>query len=225
MEEPLEDLGAAYRAYRPLLFGALAALARRGVAVPFDEGLGLVHDFFIDGYPVVLERYDARIAKFTTFLYAAFTRYARPRILRLARIRQALVGDDLVERAAGGAELDPATEIDRATMRAALARVSADDRELLQSKFGEGLSERAIAERAGVTRQRIRQRLLEALGRLVVELGERPDLSSDDLIAARAVWTEDRSLDEAAAILGKTTEQVRRAVSRVLAGLARGLST
>ena len=43
----------AYRLHRSLLFGALSKLAWSGFAVPPDEGLDLIHDFFIEAWAAV----------------------------------------------------------------------------------------------------------------------------------------------------------------------------
>src|SRR4051812_39949290 len=79
-----------YARYRRLLTAALARLARNGYAVPPDEGLDLIHDFFVEAWEGLIHRFDADKASFETYIYGAFIRFARPRIVRLNRLRSGL---------------------------------------------------------------------------------------------------------------------------------------
>ena len=48
-------------------------------------------DFYVEALPGLLERYDASRARFSTYLYGAFLRFARPRVVRSLRWKQLLV--------------------------------------------------------------------------------------------------------------------------------------
>ena len=58
----LSDAGPAYEKYKPLLFSALAHLARQGYVAPASDGLDLVHDFFLEAW-AGLERSDTTLPK------------------------------------------------------------------------------------------------------------------------------------------------------------------
>lgn len=221
MEEPPDSLEEAYRTYRPLLFGALARLADRGVVVGLDEGLDIIHDFLLDEYVRLRARFDPARGRFTTLLYVAFARYASSRVARLRRWRDALVWDDgtaLASTSPGGD-----TSLDEQTILDCLARLDSTDRSLLQAWFDEGLSERALARRNGTSRHAIRDRLVQALGRLANQLGDRGDIPEVEWHVGRALWSEGRGLEDVAAELGITRERARRAAQRAIARFERAL--
>jgi RNA polymerase sigma factor (sigma-70 family) len=58
-----------------------------------------------------------------------------------------------------------------AQVREALERLSAEERQLVEWYFGEGLSERAIAKRVGCSQKTVHKRLRSALRRLFERLG------------------------------------------------------
>lgn len=210
-DDPPRSLDAAYKAYRPLLFAALARLGKSGIEIPFGDGLDLVHDFFIEDYSALRERFDPDRGQFTTYLFAAFSRFARSRVLRAARLRTFLP------------ELEPPdstvseTEFDASRVQVALNALDANTRALLLEYFDQGTSERTLATNRNVSRHRIREDLVDALGALVVALGDRGPRGSRDWQFARAFWGERRSLEDAAATAGMTYAQGHRVRSRLLA--------
>ena len=100
MQEHAPTLEGAYRQYRGLLFSALGRLAAQGFAVPPSDAADLVHDFFVEAWGGIAERYEPERAELGTYIYAAFVRFARPRIVRLQQFRGSLVEPREVERLA-----------------------------------------------------------------------------------------------------------------------------
>jgi RNA polymerase sigma factor (sigma-70 family) len=220
MDQPPQELEDAYRTYRPLLFGALARMADNGLVLDLDEGLDLIHDFLLDEYKGLRERFDPIRGRFTTLLFAAFTRYASFRVARLRRWSEGLVGDDGV-RHASDATPEEEIPLDEANILRVLSKLERNESALLQARFGAGLSERSLARRMGVSRYAIRKQLVEALGKLAAELGDRGDVPEAEWHIARALWSERRSLDDVAAELGITRERARRAAQRAIARFER----
>ncbi len=90
-EVPSRDFERAYIQFRPVLLRALAGLARRGLAVPVADGLDLIHDFFVNEWVSINANFDPEKGVFDAYIYGAFIRFARPRILKLRRWQNSLV--------------------------------------------------------------------------------------------------------------------------------------
>ena len=214
-----------YSEFRPLLFRALARLRTAGYEVAGDEGLEMVHDFFIDAWPGLRERYDPSRGAFKTYVFAAFVRYVRPRIIRLRRWRELLVRLDANELDNIGAPPDGQIErMDRDAVRRALRALSDDDRVLLAEWAVPGRSERELARLTGISRYKLRQRLIAALARLALAMRHEPPSGEIDWQVAKALWSEERSVADTAAMLGLTTTQVRSARQRIIEFLSRALA-
>lgn len=80
-----------------MLLRALGALARSGFVVPPSEALDLIHDFFVDGWPSVRTNYNRKKGPLPNYVYVSFVHYARPRIVKLNRLRSALIDRDARE--------------------------------------------------------------------------------------------------------------------------------
>ena len=78
--QPLTD---DFRRYEALLWRVLSALARKGYFVPPGDARDLLHDFYLEAWPGLHERFDPRLSSFGTYIAAAFYRFARRRIVRL----------------------------------------------------------------------------------------------------------------------------------------------
>ena len=94
----INDLGVAYQQYTPVLLRALGALARSGFVVPPSEALDLIHDFFVDGWPSVRTHYNRKKGPLPNYVYVSFVHYARPRIVKLNRLRSALIDPETLEK-------------------------------------------------------------------------------------------------------------------------------
>lgn len=218
-DRPL-DLADAYPAYRSLLMGVLARLVRAGYAIPFGDGLDIIHDFFIEQYGRVTETYDPAKGRFATYLCAAFARFARSRASQLRRtaglVRESTVVADVPD-SPGDRDPDTGRLID------ALAALSPDARQLLYRHFVLDQTERDIARTAGKSRYETRAGLVAALGSLVVQFGERDRFTTREWEVARRLWVEQRDPADIAITLGLTLAQVRHARDRIFRRIERAL--
>lgn len=215
----IPDQENAYLQLRRLLFGALGRLAQRGFTVPPPDGLDIIQDFFIEAWTAVSTNFDpARGTKFETYVYQAFVRFARPRIVQLHRWKGVLVDADHLARLVDRAAPPPSSESERDVMavRDAVRDLPALHRDVLAGYLAaERPSERALAEKFSLSRHRLRHTLVAAFATVALALGERGRISERDWMIARALWEEHRTPAEAAARLGLTPQQVRNARDRM----------
>lgn len=215
--------------YERLLWGVLAQLARRGYVAPPGEGRDLIHDFYLDAWAGLLERYDAKLARFETYLFGAFYQFARRRILNLQNWRARLVDvSHLADHAAespGPGERLQALEETRA-VRDGLSRLSPRHREVLNDFLGgEQAGERELASRHGISRYELRETLIDALGRIAAEIEQHSPHDSIEGRVAFALWREARPVRDVAALLGMPVvevQQVRRRIGLRLMESLRG---
>lgn len=213
-----------YAKYRPLLFRTLVSLARRDYEIPADEGLELIHEFFLDAWPGLQQRYDPAKGAFSTYIFGAFLRFARPRILSARNWHERFVGWDPSALDNVSAQNDQADAgLDSQAVRGALASLSPADRALLDQWLARGTSERRVAKATGLSRYKTRQGLVAALTRLATVMGQQVGASGSDWRIAIALWAEGRSVADTAATLGVSTAHVRHARRRVFDFLAKAL--
>jgi RNA polymerase sigma factor (sigma-70 family) len=223
----LSDAGPAYEKYKPLLFSALAHLARQGYVAPASDGLDLVHDFFLEAWAGLEKRYDSSKGSFGTYLFAAFTRFARPRIVKCVRWQQNLYGpEELIQLTQGTTREATVTEmnLDLQLIKRALGSLTGEERQVLSTALTSGLSERAAARRLGTSRYKLRQKSAEALARLASAINEPEPLANQNWQVARALWLEDRNFAEVTRSLNLTASQTRSIRRRVLKTLASAIS-
>ena len=212
-----ESVAAEYVKYRPLLLRAISILARNGFAIGPADALDIVHDFFLEQWNRIAEHFDPEKGSFEGYLYRAFIQFARPRIVRIRRFQSELVDPAEISRVADSKHLseDPATHLLWETWRDALLELNLDDRQLIQKYLGECLgSERQLARQLGLSRYVVRERLIRALGESLSRLRGFSFNAGIDTKVAESLWQESRTFSEAAAVLGMTVEQVRRANAR-----------
>jgi len=211
------SLETAYRDYRGLLFSALGHLARKGFVVPPADALDLIHDFFVEAWAGLQERFDESLASRSTYVYAAFVRFARPRIMRLQRQRASLLDPAEVADLLEGTpqELEPADQVGWNRIGQAIQQLSASDRRLLDAWLNarDG-SERDAARQLNVSRYEVRRHLIEVLGQIAASAGALTDRPSIDKNVALAVWRDGLTVGEAAARAGITLQQARNAYRR-----------
>lgn len=227
MTEIAPTLESAYRNYRGLLFGALAKLAAQGFVAQPTDAADLVHDFFVEAWPGIAHRFNPQQASFPTYMYAAFVRFARPRIVRLQRQRGALLDPaELIDLAdATAATPGPEHDLDLRRVRECIAALPASQRNLLDRWLNASRSsEREVARDIGVSRYEMRQRLIEALGQVSTALGALSGVGDVDRDVALAIWRDGLTVRETAARLGLTPKQVRNAYGRNQQRIQRSLS-
>jgi RNA polymerase sigma factor (sigma-70 family) len=205
----------AYRLYRSLLFGALSKLALSGFAVTPDEGLDIIHDFFIEAWAAVESNYDPSRSKFTTYLYRSFVNFARPRIVRSVRWRDTLLSPEDLSRVIeereefGQHSANAVDSFDLQMAKRALEELSAADRELLLCYLGgRETSERKLARRFLISRYRLRLMLSDALAQVAVNMSERGSLTDPEWRLALALWRDKRTIREAANMLNRSIGEV-----------------
>jgi DNA-directed RNA polymerase specialized sigma24 family protein len=223
----LPDIDRGYRELRPLFFGALGLLARQGFVTPPADGLDLIHDFFADEWANLQRTYDPSRGNYKAYVYRAFVQFVRPRIVRMQRLQNYKVRPDEVDtamRETPAAETSE-TSYDDELVRSKIAELPELQREILTAYvYSDKVSERVLARKYCLSRYRLRELLLEALGRVLVQLDRPNGISSGDWQVALALWRDARSIDETAKYLAITQHQVRAANKRNFAFLTRVLS-
>ena len=222
LNEAPRELAQIYEEYTPLLLSAVAALARKGFAINPGEGLEVVHDFYIEALPGLLERYDASRGRFSTYLYGAFLRFARPRTVRSLRWKRLLVPlDDAIDHAIAFDEKP--SEESQQSVAAALERLPKPLRDVLEARLAQHQSERQIARGLGVSRYVVPQRLAEALGRVAIAIGHTETIRQDLRPFAIRLWRDEVPLMQLAGEFGLSRHaawQLFRELIRTLSAAA-----
>src|ERR1700721_613018 len=214
MERTVPRMEEAYVHFRPLFFGALGRLARQGFVVSPADSMDLIHDFFVYAWPTLNEHFDPDKGGFEGYAYAAFVRFARPRIIRLQRWQHSLVGADQFDAFPTGSSNILANPDDD-KIRSAISRIPPEEQEILRRYvYSDSASERSLAHEFLMTRYRLREILVDALGRVVVSLDRPATIAPTDWEVACSLWRDCRTIQEAATYLELTPEQVRRANTR-----------
>ncbi len=221
-----DDIGT-FEEHKPTMFAALARLARQGYVVAPGEALELMHDFYVEAWGDLQQRYDTHKGAFDTYLYSAFLYFARPRIAEDHKWRQYLRPLDDIERAElsrAHLEQEPQTPFhDVSVVRRAFSALSPEDQRVLELRVVDGQSERQAARRLEMSRYKLRQATARALARLSLEVGESGLLDEQQWCFARRLWDEERSLADAADACDMTTHQGRVAQKELLERLASSL--
>jgi len=218
----------AYIKFRPLLFSALAELARQGFVAPPSDSLDLIHDFFTEAWEGIESRYDPAKGTLRSYVYASFLRFSRPRIRRMNEFRRQLVDVAFLARlpCPVAESRDLHVELDRELVEKAMAKLPAQERVLLYAYFSAEMpSQRQLAQRLGLSRYRVRASLAEALARLAVHVCIPGHVAEKDWRITCFVLGRDRSLEQAATSFGLTPHQVKRMHTRNLEALVQGLRT
>ena len=204
--------------YERLLWRVLAALARGGYFVPPQDARDLLHDFYVEAWAGVKERFDPALSSFATYLSAAFYRFARRRIANLDSWRHRLVDIEevsaLPSMAPSPYEYVEHTELLNEVKRA-LERLPSLERQVLYGYLADDpLTERELAQLIGLSRYAVRELLTNAVGRVATELRKTASDSVDSLVAFY-VWRDDRTPRQVASLLGLSLSDVQAARARV----------
>lgn len=212
------SLESAFLQLKPLLIGALGRLTKQGFAVSPADGLDLVHDFLTEEIGKLRKHYEPRKGTFDAYTYKAFIQFARPRIMRLQRLQDSLVTVEELEHIPApneSSEMEFAPDYQQ-PVKEAMEALSPQENSLLKSYIHAQVpSERLLAQGLGIPRYRVREGLVEALGKVVVHLNRPPNISERDWKVARGLWRERRTANEVACHLGLTNHQVRLSQNRV----------
>jgi RNA polymerase sigma factor (sigma-70 family) len=213
-----QEVDHAYVHFRGLFFHAVGKLAAQGFVIPPDEVLDVVHDFFLEEWSGLRERFEANKSQFSTYVYAAFVRFARRRSIALQRFRNSLRDSKEIARLIDESEhvdTDPARKHDIAVVTNALAKLPSLQKELLL-RYLDSLetSERALAAEYSLSRYKVRALLVEAFGATAGALGALKTASKSDWEVGVAIWQEGRSIEDAAAALGISPMEARAAHNR-----------
>jgi RNA polymerase sigma factor (sigma-70 family) len=224
----IPDIEIAYKELRPQMLDALAKLARRGFVVSPWDGLDLIHDFFVEAWDGIKSRYNPAKGSVNTYTYWAFVHFARPRIIKLQRLQRSLIEPEQLDLLSSEADEDEEAyvppEDSKQVVREALSHLPLREREILSRYlYSKPHAERILAKKFSLSRYRLRQILVGALGQVMVRLDKPTRMLERDWKVAVALWRDKRSLDETSAYLGLTIHQVREANSRNVHLLAEAL--
>jgi len=217
-----QSLEEVYQSCTPLLLSAIGRLIRGGYRIDPAMGLDYVHDFYLEALPGLFERYDPSLGRFSTYVYAAFLQFARPRIVRSMRWEGMLADLDRYPAASKPAEREFPDRLTDAAA-SAFADLPRVPRNVLKARIVDGLSERETARRLGLSRYFVRQHTAEALGRLAIAMGEDGRIPEDVRPLAVRLWREEQTLMEAAAGLGWSRQQALAKFHELLEQVASAL--
>lgn len=226
--EALPDIDQSYRELRPLFFLALGRLARQGFVTSPADGLDLIHDFFADEWVKLGRTYKPSKGNYRAYAYQSFVQFVRPRIVRIQRFQNYKLRPDEVESALNEPAAtfpNPEMSYDHQLVRAKIAELPQLQREILTDYvYSDKVSERALAQTYSLTRHRLRELLVDSLGRVLVRLERPKEISVADWQVALALWRDARSISQTAKYLHLTEHQVRSANKRNFEFLTRVLS-
>jgi RNA polymerase sigma factor (sigma-70 family) len=225
--EALPDIDQSYRELRPLFFLALGRLARQGFVTSPADGLDLIHDFFADEWEKLSRTYKPSRGNYRAYAYQSFVQFVRPRIVRIQRFQNYKLRPDEVESALtepAATSSDPEMSYDQQLVKARIDELPQLQRKVLTDYVYSDKSERALAQVYSLTRHRLRELLVDALGRILVRLDRPKEISLVDWQVALALWRDARSISQTARYLHLTAHQVRSAHKRNFEFLTRILS-
>ena len=157
-------LAALYDRYSPIMFALALRIVRER-----REAEDLLHDVFLEVWRTAKD-YDPDRGRVRTWL----TIRMRSRALDLqksARVSRNVGDDSVLDRVAS--DTDIADSPDRARVRKALGDLPAEQRQVLELGYFEGLSCSEIAEKLGTPIGTVKSRVAAALGKLRQYLGPR----------------------------------------------------
>jgi RNA polymerase sigma factor (sigma-70 family) len=210
--------------YEGVLWRVLAALARGGYAVPPSDARDLIHDFYLDAWNGVNERFDPKLGvSFVAYIASAFYRFARRRILKSESFNRRTVDfDSAVAHLSSDATPPDILESRERhqSASAALALLTPLERTVLEGHLsGDGVSERELAQRHKLSRYGVREVLADSLGKVAVSLGRTPAASKHQENIAELLWKYGQSPRDVAALLDMPVAEVQSARNQVVAAL------
>jgi RNA polymerase sigma factor (sigma-70 family) len=224
------EKGEAYRSYFGLFLDAISHLARQGfVAQPADVD-DLIHDFFLEVWDGLVERFDASKSGFPAYAYGAFLRFARKRILQWQRWGQprediAWLADQIALRPSASPLEGLVRSEEIEAVRSALRQLDPEPRQLLLEFLALGRrSERRLARIRQLNRNHVHDLLIKAFGEMVACIGDSVAWSAADRQLAYLLWCEGLTIKQVAARLRQPLSEVRESRDRLRKLLAAGLA-
>jgi RNA polymerase sigma factor (sigma-70 family) len=219
------DLAVAYDRLGPVFLKAIGKLARQGFVLPFADCQDLIHDFILEERESVASNFDPEKGSFEGYIYGAFVHFARPRIVKLQRFKDSLVDPRELENIQIGTEEHEENLHDRQLVSEAIKSLPCVPQEVLRRfMYSEIASERTLAKEFSLSRYRLREILIQALGALVIFMEERGQIREQDWEVAKALWRDGRTVHETAMLYGMTLQQVRTANARNCRVITQALS-
>lgn len=201
--------------FRPMLYSALRRMAAAGHAPKrLEDSRDLIVDFFLEQWPGLRKRYRAELARPETYVYRAFILYARPRLRRLRAWNNSLM--DAAQLADRVVAAPPVAADQLLDVKAGLAELPAEERELFMRVINDQASLRDLAAEYRMTRYRVRELICDAFGRLSVSLETQDQQPENDRKIALALWRDGLTPKEAAKAAGTTTIAVQEYRNRTM---------
>lgn len=218
----------AYDEYVPLFLRALGHLSRMGFPLAPDEGMDVIHDFFVEAWPGLSERYQPEKGSFSAYVGVAFARFARKRIVRMDGWRGRLRDLHEIAQDSTTETLDPADRLQSqevvAALHAAMDRLSPLESAVLRDFLLTGDSERTLAVRHEITRHRLRELLVTSLGQVAGEvLASHGDQAASDWEVSSGLWIDGRSDRDIALRMQKPLPEIRKAHRHSMEQLLRAI--
>jgi RNA polymerase sigma factor (sigma-70 family) len=214
-----------FGAHEDVLWKVFAALARSGYAVPPSDARDLLHDFYLDAWQGLNERFDPKLGSFAGYIAAAFFRFARRRILKMESIARRTVDfDAAVAELTSGTTPPEILESDERhqAVNVALKALTPLEQAVLEDYLSvSGQSERQLAQRHRLTRYGVREVLADSVGKVATHLGRIGSASKTEENIVELMWKYGQSAREVAAYLDIPVAEVQairhQAVSELLA--------
>jgi RNA polymerase sigma factor (sigma-70 family) len=214
-----------FGAHEGVLWKVFAALARSGYAVPPSDARDLLHDFYVEAWQGLNERFDPKRGSFAGYIAAAFFKFARRRILKSESMARRTVDFDAAVAELTSGKTPPEileSHEGHAAVSAALNALTPLEQSVLEEYLaGDGVSERQLAQRHHLSRYGVRELLADSIGKVAMYLGQMGSASKTEENIIELMWKYGQSAREVAAHLHIPVAEVQavrhRAVSALLA--------
>ncbi len=185
-----------------------------------------MHDFYLEAWDGLLRRFDPSKGRLTTYVYMAFYRFARRRIVHWQRWHAPLRALRDVDKEVGhsaDSSKDPDADLRLKAVQVGLSRLPPLEGAVLYDFLTGSRSERELAARHGLSRYRIRRALVDALDQLMATIGDQPWTDPADRPSAVLLWGSGRSARDSATQLGLPLTTVQAARRRWIQTLLKQL--
>jgi RNA polymerase sigma factor (sigma-70 family) len=219
--DPRQDELPTFDSLEKLFWRVIGKLAAEGFVARPNDARNLIVDFQSEAWDGLAKRFQSSLGKFPAYAAGAFYRFARRRIIRLQLWERRLAD---IARAKQKNEPTPLECLEHREQLEEISRaienLPTDERRLLTDYLGgPSATERQLAKEYGISRYAVREHLINAVGRIAVELGKLATVSRHDALIAQALWSEGRTLRDVAAELEVPVDDVRASRDRSILSL------